>query len=181
MTIIPSFPGANAIVAAYEDHVEALEHLLRARAALATDPQSRFFRLTDAEIQIRLEEDRNELDRWALMMIVASFEATLRADARDRIASRTHDDVRKPLRDLDAENNGRVRLDDILGIWDDHASVSAMVKGNVRVLLKHRHWLAHGRHWANKHGPMPAPLDARADLDDYVQALQARIPDFPRV
>jgi len=56
----------------------------------------------------------------------------------------------------------------------------AGVKQSLRTLLKHRHWLAHGRYWTNKHGAVPSPLDAHAHLDDYGQALRACAPDFPR-
>jgi hypothetical protein len=175
-----SFPGADEVQAAYLDQVEALERLLHARATLSADPGSRFHGLSDADIQDRLGQDREELDRWTVMMLVASFEATVRTDAQDRIAARTKDDVRKLLRDLHKEHEGRVRLDDILEIWEAHATVAPTVKQSFRTLLKHRHWLAHGRHWTNKHGPMPSPLDARAYLDDYVATLQASVLDFPR-
>jgi hypothetical protein len=175
-----SFPRADEVVAAYEDQVEALERLFHARAVISADPRSRFHALSDAEIQERLEDDREELDRWAVLMLVASFEATLRTDAEDRIRARTRDDVRRPLRDLYEEHDHRVRLDDILWIWEAHVAVSATIKQDVRTLLKHRHWLAHGRHWTNKHGAMPSPLDARAYVDDYVQALHASASDFPR-
>jgi hypothetical protein len=175
-----SFPRADEIVEAYADQVEALERALRARLALAADPRSRFHGLSEGDIQDRLGHDRDEIDHWALMMLVASFEATLRADAVDRIGSRTKDDVRKLLRDLYAQYEGRVRLDDILGIWEGRIVVGAMVKQKVALLLKHRHWLAHGRHWSNKHGAVPSPLDAWAALDDYVRVLSASVPDFPR-
>src|SRR5215475_14131212 len=105
-----SFPDADEIISAYLDQVEALERLLRARATIAADPRSRFHRLDVAEIQRRLEEDRAELDRWAVLMLVASFEATLRADMKERIAARTKDAVRKPLQALEREHDGRVRL-----------------------------------------------------------------------
>lgn len=175
-----SFPRADEVIVAYEDQVEALERLFHARAVVCADPRSRFHGLADAGIQDRLEQDRAELDRWAVMMLTASFEATLRADAKDRIQVRTRDDVRRALRDLDAKHEGHVRLDDILRVWEDCAAVGATVKQNLRTLLKHRHWLAHGRHWTNKHGAVPSPLDAHAYLDDYVEVLQARVPDFPR-
>jgi len=175
-----NFPRADEITEAYQDQVEALERLFRARASLRTDHTSRFHRFSDADIQDRLEQDRRELDLWTVMMLTASFEATMRADARDRIDSRTKDALRKPLRDLYEEHQDRVRLDDLLAMWEGHAAVGPTMKQNVHTLLKHRHWLAHGRHWTNKHGAMPSPLDARAQLDDYAQALQATIPDFPR-
>ncbi len=175
-----SFPGAAEILAAYLDQMEGLEHLLRARALLSADPRSRFHGLSDAEIQDRLEQDRDELDRWTVLVLVASFEATLRADAQDRLQARTKDAARKPLRDLHNEHQGRVRLTDILEIWDAHATIGAAVKQSLGTLLKHRHWLAHGRHWVNKHGAMPGPIEAHAILDDYAQALQAFTGDFPR-
>jgi hypothetical protein len=175
-----SFPRADEIVAAYEDQVEALTLLLRARGVLGADPRSRFRGLSEAAIQNRLREDREELDRWALMALVASFEATLRTDAVARKQSRTKDAmIRKPLRDLYLEHEHRVRLDDLLSIWEAHAVVGATEKQTLRNLLRHRNWLAHGRHWTNKHGAVPSPLDARAQLDEYVQALQATAPDFP--
>jgi len=177
-----SFPRADELIEAYEDQGEALERLFHARPTLAADPRSRFHKLSAGAIQDRLEQDRQELDLWVVMMLMASFEAAIRTDAKDRIQSRTRDEVRKPLRILHDkhEHESRIRLADILAIWEDHAPVSASAKSNLRILLKHRNWLAHGRHWTNKSGKLPAPLDARANLDDYVQALQANAADFPR-
>lgn len=175
-----SFPRADDLVATYEDQVEALVRLLHARKALTTDPRSRFHRLSDADIQARLELDREELERWAVLALTASFEATIRSDAVDRIKARTKDDVRKPLRELYEAHGSRVHFDDLLEAWEAHAVVGAAVRQNLRKLLKHRHWLAHGRYWTNKHGLMPSPLDAHAHLDDYMQALQSCAPDFPR-
>lgn len=147
-----SFPRGDEIVAVYEDQVEALERLLHAgmRADLVADPRSRFHALSDAELQDRLEQDREELDRWTVMMLTASFEATIRLDAEDRIKARTRDDVRKPLRDLHEQHKHRVRLDDLLDIWEAHVTVSPTVKQNLSRLLKHRHWLAHGRYWTSE-------------------------------
>lgn len=174
-----SFPDADELISAYLDQMEALERLLRARSTISADPRSRFHQLADADIQARLRDDRVELDRWAVLMLVASFEATLRADATARIDARTKDAARKPLRDLHEKYKDRVRLDDILDIWNAAAGVGAAVKQGVGRLLKHRHWLAHGRYWTNKQGPIPTPVEARAALDDYVLALQASAPDFP--
>lgn len=104
-----SFPDADAVLVAYEDHVEALTRLLRAGSALSIDPRSRFYGLAMPAIQDRLRSDRVEL----------------------------------------------------------------------RTLLKHRHWLAHGRYWTNKHGALPSPYEAHAAIEDYVAALRAFASDFP--
>jgi hypothetical protein len=173
------FPAVDEIIAAYEDQVEALERLLRARTRAVAESASRFFGLTIPDLQARLAHDREELDRWALLVVVASFEATLRSDARARIDARTKDVMRKPLRDLFEEHDPRVRLEDILVLWEGRAPVGGKHKQAIRALLKHRHWLAHGRHWTNKHGLLPTPMDARADIDDYARDLQILASDFP--
>jgi len=176
-----SFPGGDEIIRSYLDQREALERLLREHAALFGDPSSRFHGLAEAAIQARVEMDLEEVALWAVMMLVASFEATLRADAQARIGARTRDPVRKPLRELFEEHGGRVRLDDIRAVWETHVAVGATIEQEVARLLKHRHWLAHGRHWSNKYGVMPEPHDAHAALDDYLQALRAAVADFPRM
>ena len=163
------------------DQVEGLKGLYRARAHLSTDRKSRFHGLTDHAIGDRLEHDRQELDRWVVMMLVASFEATVRTDAKSRIDSSTRDEVRRPLRDLHKEYGDRVRLKDILAIWETRVTVSSATKDFVGRLLKHRHWLAHGRYWTNRGGQMPEPMDAHAQLGAYMQALHAGCADFPRL
>jgi hypothetical protein len=47
-------------------------------------------------------------------------------------------------------------------------------------LMKHRHWLAHGRYWTDKSAITLTPNDAQAELDDYAAALRGACPDFPR-
>ena len=175
-----SYPGGDELVAAYEDQVEALERVFRARSVVRADPRSRFFELSGPDFEARLREDRAELDRWVLMMLVASFEATLRSDAEERIKAKTKDAARKPLKALYEPNPDRVRLEDMMKVWEEVAAVGATEKGNVRRLLKHRHWLAHGRHWINKHGRLPDPLDAHSELGDYADAVRKAVSDFPR-
>lgn len=175
-----SAPQTDAVYSTYEDQLEALAALFHARARLAADPNSRFSGMSSHEIQERLEWDRKELERWVVMMLVASFEASIRTDAARRIQSRSRDSVRLLLRNLFDTHDDRVRLVDILAIWDDHVSMRPAKRAAVRALLKHRHWLAHGRHWTNKHGAIPGPPEARACLIDYVQAIRAEAADFPR-
>jgi hypothetical protein len=83
------------------------------------------------------------------MMLVASFEASVRTDAERRIQLKSRDGVRKRLRDLFNAHPDRVRLVDILEIWDEQ-------------------------------GALPEPPAARARLTEYVQAIRAEAPDFPR-
>lgn len=54
-----SFPDADAIIAAYEDQLEALAEVFRRRAQLSTDPSSRFNGLSPQQIQDRLEQPRS--------------------------------------------------------------------------------------------------------------------------
>ncbi len=171
------FSALDSIVASYEDQLEALMCLQHQRARI--DPRSRFFSLADADLKDRLRQDRNELDLWALLTLVAAFEATLRRDMEERIQRRRHDAVRRLLQQLRDEQDGRVRFDDVLETWEDCVSVRPSLRGEIKRILKHRHWLAHGRYWSIKQGATPGPLDAHADLVDYLSALQKGIHDFP--
>lgn len=175
------FPHAAEILNVYKDQAEALVNLHFARKSLGTDKKSRFYGLSIDAIEDRLEGNRNELDLWAVMMMAASFEATIRKDAENRISTRTRDVFRKPLRNLFETFPDRVRLIDILCVWESRMGMAAALKTEIRRLLKHRHWLAHGRHWCNKHGLLPGPEDAWGSFDDYIQALQVIAPDFPRL
>lgn len=143
------------------------------------DPASRFYGLREDQLERRLELARTELDRATMMMVLASFEATIRTDARDRIDSRTKDGVGREFRRQQLEPE-RERLLDLLEVWERHASINSQTKSTVRSLLKHRHWLAHGRYWTDKSAIKLTPEDAQAVLEDYADALRQLCPDFPR-
>lgn len=174
------FPDASELLDAYRDQIEALTRLWQARRIVIADTQSRFYGLSERQLEYRLERDRHELDRATMMMVLASFEAMLRWDAIDRIKTRTKDVVRDTLRKQgeDANTVRLMPLVDLLGVWEQHAS--ARRKDTVRSLLKHRHWLAHGRYWVDKSAIKLTPHDAQAVLDEYADALRELCPDFPR-
>lgn len=175
-------PESNDILSTWEDQTEALERLFRARTTLIHEPVSRFFGLALEQIEERLRGSREELDRWAVLMLVSACEATLQTDARARIERRTKDALRKPLRALFETDDGQfVSLADILSIWESKTVMSSGVRKALHGLRKHRNWLAHGRHWTPKHGPMLLPRDAHAVIADYVECLRATSPDFPLV
>src|ERR1019366_8536798 len=153
-----SFPGADEILSAWNDQAEALVRVWRARKIVVADATSRFHTLTEHQLEQRLETDRRELDRSTMMMVLASFDAVVRTDAVNRIQSKTRDAVRKPLRGLYRPNPDRVRFTDILDVWDGVAAVSATTKSMVRRLMKHRHWLAHGRYWTDKSAITLTPI-----------------------
>lgn len=175
----PDFPDAAAILAVFDDHVEALVLTHKVRR-LRARPASRFDRLDEDAFVARLEQDRNELEKWCVLALVASFEATFRQDLRMRVSLRSKDVVRKRLRDLAETSGGRVRFEDLLEVWETSANVGAAHRTNVRLLFRHRNWLAHGRHWTNKLGALPHPYVVRAQLEDYLASLKAAVPDFPR-
>lgn len=174
-----SFPPVQQILDTYEVQLEALERFSRARSALVSDPSSLFHGLDAWVVERRLENDRVELDHWALMMLVAAFEATVRHDMARRIERRTKDPVRKLLKQVRVEYRGRVPLPEVLEIWEDRGQVPPALALEVRRLVNHRHWLAHGRYWSNKLGVPPRPLDAHADLTSYLETLQITARDFP--
>lgn len=172
-------PNIQGVLSVYEDQVEALAHLYRSRTSIVTNSSSRFFDLLVSEVQMRLERDRDELDAWASMMLLAEFEATLRRDMETRLRRRTKDRVRRNMKELEEASDGRVRFEALLGIWDKEAFIKSALKQEVRRLVKHRHWLAHGRYWNSKYGTLPAPPAIYSTLLEYTDNLKSCASDFP--
>lgn len=176
-----NFPKADDLLVTHQDLADGLISIWKDKSNVIVNQRSGFFGLSEAELDQRLKQDREELDQWAVMMLAASFEAVLRTDAIDRIKRKTKDAIRKPLRDLHSKYGPRVRFEDILELWEQHATIAATVRQDVRRLLNLRHWLAHGRHWVDKKSGMePIPRAIYNTINLYIQDAQAAIPDFPR-
>lgn len=185
-----SFPGLDDVEATYRDQAEALAHLWASRSTVLTQVAplasrwtggSPFAGLSEASFEQRSRVDAEELRAWAVLALVASFEGTVRADAKHRMRLRTKDAVRKPLaRLLQADPKNAPRFFDLLGVWERGTSFGRR-RTDLERLVRHRHWLAHGRHWTLKSGREPSVVEARAILDDYIAEMVRVSADFPRL
>lgn len=103
-------------------------------------------------------------------------------DALERVTRKLKEGIARRFRKLHREFEGRVRLDDILDAWRDEVG-SKQNFGRLKGLYKHRHWLAHGRHWVDKSGFAVAPDPGQAWLfaEPCLEAIRAALPSFPLI
>jgi len=175
-----SFPAIDTVIAVHIELVEALMHVWHHSSAVLADNRSVYYGLSRDQLERRLSQRREELDKWAVMMLVASFEAAVRTDAADRIKRKTKDAIRIPLKRL-YDQKKQVSLKDILDLWKKHTTIPSHLETKLNRLLIYRNWLAHGRHWIDKKSGMnPTPSEAQTFIHEYMETAQKIIADFPR-
>ena len=104
--------------------------------------------------------------------LLATTEAILRINFKDRVKARKKDRLSKGFRKLQKAGGDKIRLDeDILTVMKEEG-VRANVIADFRSVLKLRHWLAHGRHWNPKIGRGYEP----GDVFDIAKALIDSMP-----
>jgi tRNA(Ile)-lysidine synthase TilS/MesJ len=158
---------------------EALQALAHRYRNCIEDPASHFFGMTREEFDDSLEETVKEQDKQAVLMLAASCEAIFRRDFRARVATPRNRRNLPEARflELARERPNRVRLDDVLDVWQTTTGASLH---DLRRLLKHRHWLAHGRYWSDKSGFTADPPLVFDLITSVFLALRDHTSDFPR-
>lgn len=162
------------MAASWPRPIEIFEHYLRYREALSSQRamlldrpetvgrESRFSNMAPDEIDSALRSMASELDIQINLLLIASGEANLRIDFRDRVERRRKDPVARRFRDLERQRKARgrkgVRLEDILKVWAEESSGSVRTHvGSMGKLLLYRHWIAHGRYWVNRRSGLNDP------------------------
>ena len=140
------------------------ERLLQLVERLRREPIEDFKYLTAGELNDAIVALREEIERQTVLALVAAFEAVLQRDYKRRLKEKlgTAEDraIRRRIASV-TKRAERVELEAHLlnKVWKSvatHASLDAFKK-----LLRHRHWLAHGRYWTvNDAGPFPHPIAA---------------------
>lgn len=156
VTIADDWTQPDHIWSYYEQSIEAIVALGSAVAS-GSHPQPLFVGMTPAEINAVLVEMRAELDRQVSFALVASFEATLRVDFWGRVHDRRKDGPGAEFMALARNYEERVRLDDILDVWNKHSTPPGRA-GDFKQVLEIRHWLGHGRYWVPKTKHKADPL-----------------------
>src|SRR5262249_46653377 len=124
------------------------------------------------EVKEFFDAQRSRLDLLVMFELLATTEAILRLDFINRVEARKKDPLSRHFRRLKKATGEKIRLDeDILQAFKDHVSASSPI-GNLRGVLRLRHWLAHGRHWHPKLGRIYTP----GDVLDIAKPLVAAIP-----
>ena len=145
------------------------------RSAVVEPPrvyEARLIGMTRVEVEAFFDAQRGQLELLTMFELLASTEAILRIEFRNRIAARKKDGLTRRFREIHKSSSEKVRLDeDILGAMIAEGAPPNVIAA-FRGTLKLRHWLAHGRHWHPKLGRGYAPNDVL----DIAKALIASIP-----
>jgi len=146
------------------DYCETMRDGIVRRAEIAkrnlvdgTDLQDpKLFGKSVDELNAYFERLLDEADKQASLFIIAAAEAAIRVDFWKRVdgkRGKRKDSVNRAFRNIYKSQKVRVRLEeDILDIWSDAVPGAKSEVGVFKGALRFRHWLAHGRYWAWKHG-----------------------------
>jgi hypothetical protein len=138
----------SELAAFHEDVTNSLRLYFSPEAPTFT---ARFAGKTQSEVENLLASRLTESDIRSTLAVLTSLEAAFRMDFDRRCQDRLKDGLSRYFRGVKKTRNKWVRLDeDILEGWRLHGAVAAGSIGEVRGLLKLRHWLAHGQHWEPK-------------------------------
>lgn len=167
-------PKPNQVLAHYRRTLAALRVVERTQRAATAEPSSPYFGLAEQEFVNALRETRQELDQQVVMMLVASAEAALVRDYSRRLGRREKTGVRLAMQALQANTGDRVGLGQLLKVWYEQNGSTREIS-RMRLLARHRHWLAHGRRWTDKSGIRPDPAEAAGIIREFFLEL----PNFP--
>jgi len=134
--------------------------------------ESRFLGLTRTESQEFFDAQRDRLELLTMFELLATTEAILRIEFKDRVSARKKDGLSRRFRKIHKAKGDKIHLDEHILAAMKEEGVAANVIGAFRGTLGLRHWLAHGRHWQPKLGRGYAP----GDVFDIARALIESIP-----
>jgi hypothetical protein len=130
----------------------------------------------------KIERYRDELEKQAILLLTASFEAIFRIDLclrtwRRRKAREPHtESMRNKFANQDVLKG--VRFEDILDAWKKELSADAKVIGNFKQVVQYRHWLAHGRYWKQSSGLTEI---GAYDVSERGNAVLSTVPILPEI
>jgi hypothetical protein len=112
---------------------------------------SEFVGMTENELEKKFQEYFRELSYTVCLNFVASIEASIQNDFKQRVTKKKKDVISRELRELSIkEQTYQISLLKILKIWKENKPELKKIINQYEDILKFRHWLAHGRHWVLK-------------------------------
>lgn len=122
--------------------------------------ESQFIDFTRQQVKEFFEEQRSQMELAAMLELLATTEAVLRIDFRNRVKKRRKDPLSRRYREIHRDRSSmnerpRIRLsEDVLEALSEEEGVNVSA---FRGALKLRNWLAHGRWWPPKLGFIYTP------------------------
>ncbi|QEH38374.1 hypothetical protein OJF2_69750 [Aquisphaera giovannonii] len=141
------------------DALVAQRAAVRLAATMGSAVSARFVGMTLDELEAYFDLQRRELDRLTVLNLVASVEASIRADFSRRVEGKRKDplakDYRKWHKTLSSGKKRRPDFDEegILDLVKENADRPLKnLVGRFRECLRARHWVGHGRYWSKPPG-----------------------------
>lgn len=107
----------------------------------------RFALMSAKEIQQLFIKRTAELELQATFSLMTSLEAFLQLDFHDRIEKRYKDPLSRYFRDSYKQPKRISFESDIINGWEAVYPETRRFFQKIKVVLRYRHWLAHGRYW----------------------------------
>lgn len=146
--------GQQQSFAGIARHRNLLHQTVRAwfRARSAAFCQ-RFQGAREDEVAEALAVTLREIDRAAILALLAAMEAAFRVDYLERVYQRRKDPFSRACRALYARLGHRVPLErELLKLWLTEGAAAPDFIRHLSGALRVRHWLAHGRYWSPRLG-----------------------------
>ncbi len=127
------------------------------------------------EIRERFISDRSELDKSAVLSLIAATEADFRIDYLSRVEAEKKDIVSKAFRQLFKEKRQYAALDkDLLRVWRASDRELEPEINTFTEALKFRHWLAHGRYWTSRVNKSYTPDNVYLICENLLDAVRKK-------
>lgn len=166
----------SSMAGALIDHLASVHRAIQAGAPVA----ARLTGMTPADVDQHYDDQRRELDRLAILNLVASAEASVTEDYFRRIELKLKDrlsrDYRAWYKKLSNKKKGQPPFDEagILGKLKKSMVMDNNLIGQFRECLRVRHWVGHGRRWRK---PLEVENLYPDDVYDRAQALVNSLPN----
>jgi hypothetical protein len=94
-----------------------------------------------------------EVDRSAILLLLAAIEAAFRVDYLNRVYQRRKDPFSRACRELYARVGQRAKLEqELFKLWLTEGAANPRFVQHLVGAFRVRHWLAHGRYWSPRLG-----------------------------
>ncbi len=132
----------------YEEVSEAIaEKREKLQNLLGNNPSNvpeKFFYMSEKDIEHHFEILQSDVDVYACMAFVASFEASLYVDTVKRIGKKCKQGISKDLKKVCKHNSIRPKLEKLVACWGMYCCSQELAKFNEA--YDFRNWIAHGRY-----------------------------------
>ncbi|MBF0420570.1 MAG: hypothetical protein HQL78_10450 [Magnetococcales bacterium] len=114
------------------------------------------------------------MDKLVVLDLLTALEGHVRADFDGRVRRRRRDKLSQSYRTIEKSGKffkGRIPFEMLFDAWKQHHTTCKIDVGRIKGLWHFRNWLAHGRWWVFKKGPMPVVSNVKISVEGVLHCL----------